>query len=52
MRKDRSVQLMSNSRLMAGPKPVRYSSIMWISSAATVSRKSGRITSGAGGRFR
>src|SRR5213596_3512961 len=49
MRNDRSVQLISNSRLMAGPNPVRYSSIMWTSSAATVSRNPGRMISGSSG---
>jgi len=43
MRNDRSVQLISKSRLMAGPNPVRYSSIMWTSNAATVSRNPGRM---------
>src|SRR6266581_8865735 len=52
MRNDRSVQLISNSRLMAGPNPVRYSSIMWTSSAATVRRNPGRMISGSSGRRR
>src|SRR6266566_906190 len=52
IRNDRSVQLMSNSRLIAGPNAVTYSSIMWPSSAATVSRNPGRITSASSGRLR
>src|SRR6266516_1476115 len=52
MRNDRAVQLISNSRLMAGPNPVRYSSIMWTSSAATVRRNPGRMISGSSGRRR
>src|SRR6266704_3050445 len=52
MRNDRSVQLISNSRLMAGPNPVRYSSIMWTSSAATVRRNPGRMIAGSSGRRR
>src|SRR6266550_776246 len=49
MRNDRSVQLISNNRLMAGPNPVRYSSIMWTSSAATVKRNHGRMIAGSSG---
>ena len=52
IRNERSGQLMSNRRLIAGPKPVRYSSAMCASSAATVSRNGGRMISGATGFWR
>ena len=48
-RKERSLQEMSKSRLIAGPKPVRYSSIMCTSRAATVSKNSGRMIAGSSG---
>jgi hypothetical protein len=47
-----SVHGILNNLLIAGPNFVRYSSVMWTSSAATVRRNTGKMISGTVGLFK